>query len=652
MSKLKLRLCLLVYFIVLLVAHEIYSSLRLCINALASLVSVLATLAFISFLQSRKPSAKNILNRQMLMHFYFKLVYYPYYFMIGYLGYSSKAAANRLDGVDQPTWEKKLMTSVMSFASARIFVILNVAMYTVISVSRTLLFISPTTFHSINNGLVLAVTTLFLVAVCIFEIVLSQLVFSPANCQFNEHGIRLHALPLDVVNQTVLDQNSSKTCTLFPSFRIYLVLLIFLECLRLTVAMFKKVKDLIKKRSATCATPSAESNTGQEETAPTDDLHNESHKAGELQEMVVIEPATTLSSPQAFQNLRPHLKTGDTQTQFTEVSDDALVVVTTAVAPHEISVSMASTRENADKPDRVVMSGENEPTSGVCQAGVVPNNSSPNSPGTVSPSEACSEDLVRQKEDVQKLAIMLVDPIDYIQQRTCGPSLQTTVTQPSQTINQAAFFSGSLSTERRGSSALKNVAFDGFASVRPRRAESWPLVNPLPVYSNTRQSAISAPSLISLPTPSSGQILWNMALERPSSSSGPISPPYDRRGSHTYPDKIETATPALPSTIARSSSSSPSPLALIIRATQEYISFLIMRTYTLIIVIAFLYLLSFFVPDYINVPRHLMIVTDITYIDLYFVPVFWLLMDKEAWWYTERILRETFFSIKLKFSSD
>ena len=77
-----------------------------------------------------------------------------------------------------------------------------------------------------------------------------------------------------------------------------------------------------------------------------------------------------------------------------------------------------------------------------------------------------------------------------------------------------------------------------------------------------------------------------------------------------------------------------------------------MRTYTLIIVIAFLYLLSFFVPDYINVPRHLMIVTDITYIDLYFVPVFWLLMDKEAWWYTERILRETFFSIKLKFSSD
>ena len=239
-TKLQLRIGLLAYLCLLLVVPEYRTLYRLCVNIAASVISASATLAFIMFLVSRKPVEKNILNRQILMHFYFKLFYYPYYFMIVYVGYSSRSQ-------QQANWEKVLMSTVLSYSSARIMVILNITMYTLISASRTLLFLSPVTFNALNKMLVLLGSMLIMLLVFAFELFMAQVKFSPAKCDVNENGIHLHKLPHSINNKTS-SEIPEKSCQLFPSFRIVLCMFLFLEGLRFTVAVWRKFKMLKKLR--------------------------------------------------------------------------------------------------------------------------------------------------------------------------------------------------------------------------------------------------------------------------------------------------------------------------------------------------------------------------------------------------------------------
>ena len=241
-SKLKLRLGLLAYFCFLLITPGEYTLMIVGVNTVATTVSASSSLAFISFLHSRKPAEKNILNLQMQMHFYFKLLYYPYYSMLVYLWHRSHSE-------QEEGWELLLRHTIFSYSSARILQILSVVMYSVISASRTLLFISPAKFYALQTRRVLFGSILTLMLVFVFEVIMSQAVFSPARCDVNESGIYIHEIPHFVskdainngtcFNQTILEL-PEKTCTLFPSFRIVIVLFLCLEATRLTVAVYRK----------------------------------------------------------------------------------------------------------------------------------------------------------------------------------------------------------------------------------------------------------------------------------------------------------------------------------------------------------------------------------------------------------------------------
>ena len=96
--KILLRCALCVYTGILLIDSGQYTAFRLCVNIVASLVSILATLAFILYIRSRKPVDTSLLHYQMLMYFRFRLLVYPYWMISSLLGYRMQ------NNSDEPLW--------------------------------------------------------------------------------------------------------------------------------------------------------------------------------------------------------------------------------------------------------------------------------------------------------------------------------------------------------------------------------------------------------------------------------------------------------------------------------------------------------------------------------------------------------------------
>ena len=251
-TKLKLRLGLLAYLCLCLTTTTLlgyglvrYTLIIVCFQIVGTIVSVAASVAFIIFLQSRKPAEKNILNRQILMHFCFKLIYYPYYITLIFFW-------QRSNGQHQADWELILIGTLLSYNSTRIMLILSLVMYTLISVSRTFLLIAPAKFNSLKPKLVVQCSTIILVLVLAFEIAMSLFVFSPAKCDVTPDGVRMYSMAFSNefspnetnFNKTSLELQDLKVCTTFPSVRIFMVLFLVLEITRFTMAVARKYKRL------------------------------------------------------------------------------------------------------------------------------------------------------------------------------------------------------------------------------------------------------------------------------------------------------------------------------------------------------------------------------------------------------------------------
>lgn len=283
-TKHKLRLGVFVYVFILLFTPGEYTLYSICVDGMASVVSVCITAYFISFLNSRKPTEKNILNKQMVMNFCLKFIYYLFYFMAMVVGYIVK--------IRPPTdLEKILMSSFLSYSTGRLLTILSVATYTLMSASRTLLFILPRTYHTLNVKLFQRLSMAIISSLALMELILSQLVFSSDKCDVNENGYELHTLtnffpadkkPLtntlccktnetdkilpnfnetweeydEITNHSLYDMfpllNQTKekktiaikTCTLFPTLRIIMIMLVLIEMARLITAIARMIRKM------------------------------------------------------------------------------------------------------------------------------------------------------------------------------------------------------------------------------------------------------------------------------------------------------------------------------------------------------------------------------------------------------------------------
>ena len=302
--KYKLRLGVSFYVCILLFTPGEYTLYSICVDGMASIVSICITTSFIAYLQSRKPNEKNILNRQMVISFCLKYLSFVFYFMAMVLGYTVKFRP--------PTdLENSLMSTFLSYSSGRIVTILSVANYTLMSASRTLMFISPATFQNLNVNFFKYLSMAILFSLTLTELILSQMIFASDKCDVNEMGYELHTLTnffppsfepsskaretdkevesidklslnstlytfnkslkenyeitnhslydrFHFLNQTEKKTAKIKTCTLFPTLRVLMILLLVLESGRIITAIARKVKrmktqavhDIPKNRTA------------------------------------------------------------------------------------------------------------------------------------------------------------------------------------------------------------------------------------------------------------------------------------------------------------------------------------------------------------------------------------------------------------------
>ena len=238
------------------------------VHVVGTIPAASASIAFTVFLLSRKPAERTILHGQLVMVFFLKLVSYPYYSGQVYFWYRARSQlASQVE--DWENWELGLMGTLFSFSTARILSILSIVMYTLVSASRMLLFVSPAKFNNLNKKLVLYSSILVVVLVFVFETVMSQVVFSPARCDVDVWGHLIHSLASNIdtdlnltsskwshytlsestqeinVNKTSLEL-SVKTCTLFPSLILWTIIFLLLEAIRFTFAVSRKYK-MIKR---------------------------------------------------------------------------------------------------------------------------------------------------------------------------------------------------------------------------------------------------------------------------------------------------------------------------------------------------------------------------------------------------------------------
>ena len=128
----------------LIVLPENFTVAGLFVFGMLSLAASASTILLISYFRSRRPEDKNILNKQILINFYIKLLGNIMYYMTQCVGYVLQPE-NHLAVV--------LSTTLLSHSNGIILVKLATLGYTLMSASRMVLFISPSTFATLKTSL-------------------------------------------------------------------------------------------------------------------------------------------------------------------------------------------------------------------------------------------------------------------------------------------------------------------------------------------------------------------------------------------------------------------------------------------------------------------------------------------------------------------
>ena len=294
----KMNICLFLFvYMSFLLPGPVYSFFALCNTTVGLIITTAAQFFFIRFLQSRPPAQKTILNRQLVINFCFKSVFAVYSFALSAVGYIELEALRK--------------NALFTYSTSRIMVTLSLLIYVQVSSSRTLVFFSPTTFRSINVSLFQTISILSILAVFSAEVFISQVILSPDKCDITISSSEIHSLPFTVeeesnitffsrsinstlktmatrntendfqtqlfvntshspheviadgnnsyTTQTLLFANSStssveanlgevKTCKLFPTPAIFILILLVLETTRVVMAVSRNIKKISKKK--------------------------------------------------------------------------------------------------------------------------------------------------------------------------------------------------------------------------------------------------------------------------------------------------------------------------------------------------------------------------------------------------------------------
>ena len=551
-AKFKLRLLLAGYVCFLLITPTIYSLYSVFVDGVASFLAISAIVQFINYLKSRKSSEKNILNRQMLLNFYLKLIYYPLYYMMIYVGYSSLSPpVNELETI--------LASTILSYSSTRIWLILTIAMYMLLSASRALLIISPGTFLSLDAKFFQRVSLLVIIIIFIFELIISQVVYS--TCDVNEKGHQLHTL-MDLnffsddiqieidntsftsgtdqemqpnyegfsLNGTQLTNGTTlggpRVCFLFPSFKIILFLIIIFEMTRLTVALGRLRKSIKLKKVGPKASEHQAAHA----------LENPTHSP------VTNETALSLPPPIAALSLTPSQMASTKTLPLPQGS----LLLPPSCPPVLVHVASATSEDNQPLPLN--------PTVLISRL------------DSISTSHGASES--HTWSDVQR----------------CQTSNTMLVPQAKTFVFKSPHCQTSSSQVCR------------------------------------KERSLSVPTIASERIP-------------------------ERRCSIQFSPQVTTTVKKKNSIIDIKEIQGKRDLEEI----KSYISLLIWRTYSLVVFIIVLHSITFLLPEVVfKYFRQMRLQSMICKLDLFFVPVFWILVDKDVWVFTKKDIRKKLIMIKIK----
>ena len=181
-------------------------------------------------------------------------------------------------------FENMLSTSLLIHYVFRILFITYFTIYILISASRTLMFVSPSTFVSAKTTLWKFISMPILLVVLACELILSGIVISPQKCQIDQNGFKLWDLaftifhdqknisimPTEESNFTIfneshlglsddltlltsnsknatMSESTSQVCLLFPTLRILLSTIIVLETVRCIAAAIRNLNRIKQK---------------------------------------------------------------------------------------------------------------------------------------------------------------------------------------------------------------------------------------------------------------------------------------------------------------------------------------------------------------------------------------------------------------------
>ena len=238
-----LQLFLVIYCFSLLAVPET-SIYALIVNGAAVALAMAADTAFLVFLQSRKPVEKTVLNRLLVVNFSFKILLPVYYFAITCIGYDSI--------VKDISLSDSLSTTIFSYASFKMMANLSFIIYIIISLSRLLLFISPSLFRSLNP----TTTMLIPVGILVIYLITFQSILLP--CEVDQQGNGVHRFAFAIFIETreaiIKRTHFINKCFIFPTVVLFCCILLVVESIRLAVAAKRGlIKSLEKNKvSAGC----------------------------------------------------------------------------------------------------------------------------------------------------------------------------------------------------------------------------------------------------------------------------------------------------------------------------------------------------------------------------------------------------------------
>ena len=225
----------------LIVLPENFTVAGLFVFGMLSLAASASTILLISYFRSRRPEDKNILNKQILINFYIKLLGYIMHYMTQCVGYVLQTQPeNHLAVV--------LSTTLLSHSNVAILVKLAALSYTLMSASRMVLFISPSTFATLKTSLLQWISISIIITFFTLELILNLVVYSPDKCTINQFDRQLHYLASSPINSAQADiEGNSKMCSHFPTFRILVALLIVFEAVSV-IAQGMRMSGVNKNR--------------------------------------------------------------------------------------------------------------------------------------------------------------------------------------------------------------------------------------------------------------------------------------------------------------------------------------------------------------------------------------------------------------------